>query len=74
MRNDSFIVELLDVVYKYFWNWIVLLIFFYLKLNEIERKVKENFEKIKMVVEIECYSNLLFIFYFLIFSFENIDI
>lgn len=74
MRNDSFIAELLDAVHKHFWNLTAPPTSLHPKLNEIERKAKETSEKIKMVVEIESYSNLSSIPHLSTCSPENIDI
>ena len=55
VKNDSFITELLDVVHEHFWNLTAPPTSLHPKLKEIERKAKENSEKIKMVVEIQSY-------------------
>lgn len=74
MRNDSFIGELLDAVHKHFWNLTAPPTSLHPKLKEIERKAKENSEKIKMVVEVQSYSSLSSIPHLSTFSPENIDI
>jgi len=73
MRSDTFIGKLLDAVHKYFWNLIAPPTSLHPKLKEIERKAKENSEKIKMVVEVQSYSSLSSISHLSTFSPENID-
>ena len=73
-RNDAFIDELLDAVHQYFWRLTGPPTSLHPKLKEIERKAKENAEKIKMGVEIQSYSSLSSIPQLSTFSPENIDI
>jgi len=74
MSNDSFIDELLDAVHKHVWNLSAPPTSLHPKLKEIERKAKENSEKIKMAVEIQSYSSFSSIPHLSTFSPENIDI